>query len=187
MNGRGGLQPLARSVLRRRLEEGDELERDSDDTSSSDSASTGWSSEEELDAFDFNEEEWETNAYLPPMARCQYCLLMRNLDKIATPQARNRALEGLVDALNHARRNYTRVVRYGFFHMRMINLVDPRSLLPSNMRFARGRDIHTPNSTKRYRVLAPFTLCETCVEVIEKKTRAYRDQFEPETVKQPEE
>lgn len=181
-----GNPPLANSVLRRRLDLGQSLDKDSDeDTSSSDTSGewdggcSGWSSsdDEDLDALDYNEEEWNTNAFLPPMARCQFCLQLKTVDKVASPEVRNTVLNQLADAMNDARHNYSRVVRYGHFHMRMINLVDPRSLLPSHLRFVRGRGAKLSNHLKRYRVLAPFTLCETCVSIIEKRVNAYHDMF----------
>lgn len=181
------------SILRRRLDFGEPLDRESDlDTSSSDTEGEfndfSTTSEEDLEAFDYDSVEWGTNAFLPPMARCQYCLQLKDINRIAPPNVRNQAMNSLAEALNDARKRYTRVVRYGHFHMRMINMVDPRSLLPSNIRYIRGTEAKLGNGLKRYRVLAPFVLCDKCVEIIEMKVEKYINMFGlPPDVKMPEE
>lgn len=184
--------PVARSVLRRRLDMGEDLERNSDeDTSSSDTEGEYNGSEEEISTESEEEDDDEVfvvpAAFLPPMVRCQHCLRMREVNKIASPELRNRTLQSLADALNEARHNFTRVVRYGHFHMQTLNLVDPRSLFPANLRFARGRDIKFSNDSKRYRVLAPVSLCEHCVGVIERIVESYYARFGVPDVKEPEE
>ena len=201
--------PLPNSVLRRMIREGVSMARDKADTSSSsdtdNEAPDEDGDEEKKDQIVYrlsgipvsppryncsSSSDEDDNDLFPydatpaGMVRCNYCLSMKYVYKMASPQLTLQTLQSLAQTLNDARKKYTRVVRYGHFNMRMINLVDPRSEIPCH--FRSSRRVRLANKDKRYRVLAEYNLCEVCVSVIERKIDSYDKQFgKPPSIKEP--
>lgn len=126
----------------------------------------------------------------PSTMMCNGCNLYKHTTRIAEEDTARNTLIKLAEAAETCKRDFKKIVRYGHFSTRLLHLVDSRACYRNwsiHGRHRAAEDRLMYGTLPRYRLIAEYNLCTTCVKVIESRVNEFYITFYPHDQKQPEE